>query len=107
MGDRRGTGGDYPSTPVASRPRHLIDSDASQTPDVSTWDVEPGDVVVVRGVYTRNEVRAYVDLIERVYPDAGLTVIFSPPEVDTERIARMAEGWRSRSALSEEGAVAG
>ena len=63
--------------------------------------------MVVRGVYTRNEVRAYVDLIERIYPDAGLTVIFSPPGVDVERIARMAEGWQNQSALAEEGAVTG
>lgn len=52
--------------------------------------------MVVRGVFTREEVRAYVDLIERVYRDAGLTVIFSPPGVDVERIARMAEGWEHR-----------
>jgi len=82
---------------MAPRSQHLIEGDASQSPDVSTWDVEPGDVVVVRGVFTRREVRAYVDLVERVYPDAGLTVIFSPPGVDVERIARMAEGWQARS----------
>lgn len=82
---------------MAPRPKHFIDNDPARSPDVTTWNVEPGDVVVVRGVFTRAEVRAYVDLVERVYPDAGLTVIFSPPGVDVERIARMAEGWQARS----------
>lgn len=91
-------GQDHRSPRMAFRPQHLIDKDASQSPDISTWDVEPGDVVVVRGVFTRADVRAYVDLVERIYPDAGLTVIFSPPGVDVERIARMTEGWQKQSA---------
>jgi hypothetical protein len=82
---------------MAPRPQHVIESDPARPPDVTTWNVEPGDVVVVRGVFTREEVRAYVDLVEQVYPDAGLTVIFSPPGVDVERIERMAEGWKARS----------
>jgi len=83
---------------MAPRPQHFIENDPACPPDVTTWNVEPGDVVVVRGAFTRAEVRAYVDLVEQVYPDAGLTVIFSPPGVDVERIARMAEGWQARSA---------
>lgn len=63
--------------------------------------------MVVRGVFTRAEVRAYVDLVERVYPDAGLTVIFSPSGVDVERIARMAEGWQNQSAEAESKAPTG
>ena len=65
--------------------------------DVAFWDVAPGDTVVVRGAFTRAEVRAYVDLVERLYPHAGLTVIFLPPGVGLERAARMAEAWRERS----------
>ena len=81
---------------MAPRPQHFIENDPARSPEVTTWNVEPGDVVVVRGVFTRAEVRAYAELVERVYPDAGLTVIFSPPGVDVERIARMAEGWQAR-----------
>lgn len=83
---------------MAHRLPHHIDSGSPRFPDVSRWDVEPGDTVVVHGVFTRREVRAYVDLIDRVYPDAGLTVIFSPPGVDIERLERMADGWAARTA---------
>lgn len=87
-----------PDTRMAHRSRHHIDRGSSYFPDVTTWNVESGDVVVVHGVFTREEVRTYVDLIDRVYPEAGLTVIFSPPGVDIERIARMANGWEAQAA---------
>lgn len=84
---------------MAHRLPHHIDSDSLRFSEVSRWNVEPGDIVVVHGVCTRRAVRAYVDLIERVYPEAGLTVIFSPPGVDIERIERMADGWAAQAAV--------
>lgn len=82
---------------MASRPQHSTESERCGSFEVASWDVASGDTVVVRGVFTRAEVRAHVDLVERLYPDAGLTVIFLPPGVGLERAARMAEAWRDRA----------
>lgn len=69
--------------------------------NVATWAVAPGDTVVVRGTFNRAEIRAYVDLIEHLHPDAGLVVLFLPPGVGLERAARMAEGRRDRSSAGQ------
>ncbi len=90
----------YPAEDERPAPTGRMPSDGVPM-DIATWDVAPGDTVVVRGTFARAEIRAYVNLIERLHPDDGITVLFLPPGVSLERAARMAEGRRTRSAARE------